>query len=617
MAEDSCASAEEETRYRQEQAMFWLMKSAERGSSEALERLRAMAAAGRGVTAANAAEVEEFASAKDTSELVGRRVGRKIYSSCVEARGAVTLTVLDKISDQKDKSFSSLTAFPKRSERVKQSALLEAGKLFVRGEVPSKLDERLTSLRVQEKRMPLLSIIVVRIYLALLSISQFLLWCLGLPAVQAACVLALYDAVFSFQVHLIVISNAKEVICFVAASTAVTVAGKTVAHKCKQRKWDLMFLPHLREEEKAQAKKSWSGNRMDNLTVVMACVVGAVLTTNEGTVTRLAPAVIAFAAAVVAVKGRTLGLLISAILVAAQNASVEEFVQTTLKDLSPDFEEHISTYIQELPALALALTFALPLLLFSCGLRSCCEILSASLVVSHFSSGGSEIYFLASSGALVAISVLLMLAERIRRKRKILPALGALVILALALLFSEKNNILNPPRVKISWNELSESCPLDGLGPADQAACLRGFLDTEVDWEGKVTSVRVLRHEGIPDLNLPQSVVSALENVHGTFLGLPPSCDGVSPIAKTLAEQNFCSAVLGRPQHRCRIDLMVGSRSSLFGRRDPSEVEVEAGAGLWGNCSALAERGQELRVRGILKSIFERRVVEATSISGL
>ena len=79
----------EELNYRQEQALYWLCKAAERGSREARDSITEMLHKGQGVNEANFEAVYtcSWTGGLSVSQLMGRRVGRKTFRKLELGRG--------------------------------------------------------------------------------------------------------------------------------------------------------------------------------------------------------------------------------------------------------------------------------------------------------------------------------------------------------------------------------------------------------------------------------------------------------------------------------------------------------------------------------------------------
>ena len=257
MAGDLLADLEQldgdEVRYRQEQAMFWTMKAAERGSGEALNMMREMFKDGVGVTESNRAQVLTYLS-MTKEELVGQRIGKSLFkrlsSRCGTGGSFVAMSQLEAASRTGNARASQIGEVEamfatKREDRVGIGGCVEAGMEHVDGRVPS-IDDRLFDFEQRVESS----------------------WSLGLRTRNAIATMQRIVVEFVVHFHVIVlfalykllVGGGVAVVGSAAHFAAVPIlavhnAVKAMTVEKRRRRWENVFNGFMDEEEKSARKK--------------------------------------------------------------------------------------------------------------------------------------------------------------------------------------------------------------------------------------------------------------------------------------------------------------------------------------------------------------------------
>ena len=141
----------EELNYRQEQALYWLCKAAERGSREARDSITEMLHKGQGVNEANFEAVYtcSWTGGLSVSQLMGRRVGRKTFRKLELGRGFCTSDQIFRVIQSRDVNHMNAEDVRNRCkgcQKVSCEQLVEAGSQHMDGLLPD-LDATLSVYR--------------------------------------------------------------------------------------------------------------------------------------------------------------------------------------------------------------------------------------------------------------------------------------------------------------------------------------------------------------------------------------------------------------------------------------------------------------------------------------
>ena len=141
----------EELNYRQEQALYWLCKAAERGSKEARDAITEMLHKGQGINETNFEAVYtcSWTGGLSVSQLMGRRVGRKTFRKLELGRGFCTSDQIFRVIQSKDVNQMDSEDVHNRCkarQEVTCEQLVEAGSQHMEGLLPD-LDATLNAYR--------------------------------------------------------------------------------------------------------------------------------------------------------------------------------------------------------------------------------------------------------------------------------------------------------------------------------------------------------------------------------------------------------------------------------------------------------------------------------------
>ena len=141
----------EELNYRQEQALYWLCKAAERGSKEARDAITEMLQKGQGINETNFEAVYtcSWTGGLSVSQLMGRRVGRKTFRKLELGRGFCTSDQIFRVIQSKDVNQMDSEDVHNRCkarQEVTCEQLVEAGSQHMEGLLPD-LDATLNAYR--------------------------------------------------------------------------------------------------------------------------------------------------------------------------------------------------------------------------------------------------------------------------------------------------------------------------------------------------------------------------------------------------------------------------------------------------------------------------------------
>jgi len=149
----------DELSYRQEQALYWLCKAAERGSKEARDTVTEMLKKGQGLNESNFEAVYacSWSGGLTVSQLMGRRLGRKAFRQLDLGRGFCTSDQIFRMIKGKDVNQMDAVDIHFRclsSEKVTLDQMAEAGSQQMEGFLPD-LDKRLNVFRPALSEMSL------------------------------------------------------------------------------------------------------------------------------------------------------------------------------------------------------------------------------------------------------------------------------------------------------------------------------------------------------------------------------------------------------------------------------------------------------------------------------
>ena len=161
----------EEVKQLEERAMYWLLRAAEQGSSEAVETIKSLSEEGRGVTDHNYVDVVNISTMPEDQIRAGY-VGRKVFRSLSEGQDFVTTLQLCRLAggDQ------TLPSYPQSEAKHSQAELVTAFSQYVRGDLPSIVLVQDTPVLSLLTSRILILMIVLTVYLYQVTTLQVSLW---------------------------------------------------------------------------------------------------------------------------------------------------------------------------------------------------------------------------------------------------------------------------------------------------------------------------------------------------------------------------------------------------------------------------------------------------------
>ena len=516
MAGDLLADLEQldgdEVRYRQEQAMFWTMKAAERGSGLALNKMRGMFRNEVGVTESNRAQVLTYLSmTKD--ELVGQRIGKSLFKrlSGVTGGSYVTMSQLEAVSRTGNAQVSHVgedeAMFATRQEdRIGIRGCVKAGMEHVGGRVPS-MDERLFDF---EQR-------VESSWNAGLHLRN------AIAALQRAVVefVVRFHVIVLFALYKLLVSGGVAAIGSAAHFAAVPVlalhsAVKALTVDKRRRRWENVFNGYMDEEEKSAREKR--GRDQDVVDVIRTNLIA---TTTLLVAKRFDACLVGPLALIYAVSA-ALNLRRPALLIALASATaVDKFSLFDGTNYLDDYGVPPSlTMMFASEGFSVAAFFVFYALF--CGVNFAIASLQivALILLARTTYEDKEVISDFVLTATVIISGLALVARSFRTKKYI--SLDMFVVLLIILgsgTLHFKKEI--SASTSVSWPQFREICP-QSSNPLQHPSCLE-MIEMNVNWRGVVAGFAVTEDPSLS--NAVSEIIPQMTNM----LSRNMNCDQESP----------------------------------------------------------------------------------------
>ena len=485
MAEDLLADLEQldgdEVRYRQEQAMFWTMKAAERGSGDALRMMRVMFKNGVGVTESNRAQVSTYLS-MTKEELVGQRIGKSLFKRLSGASGGgsfVTMSQLEAVSRTGNAQVSyvgedEVMFATKREDRIGMRGCVKAGTEHVGGRVPS-MDERLFDF---EQR-------VESSWNAGLHLRN------AIAALQRAVVefVVRFHFIVLFALYKLLVSGGVAAIGTAAHLAAVPLfalhnAVKALTVDKRRRRWENVFNGYMDEDEKsARKKKERDEDAVDSIRMNL------IATTTLFAAIRYDASLVGPLALIYAVSA-ALNLRRPALLIALASASaMDKFSLFDGTDYLDDYGIPPSlTMMLASKGFSVAAFFIFYTLFFGANFGIASLQILTLIFLARTTFEDKEVISDSVLTATVIISGLALVARSFRTKKYIsfdMLMVYLIILGASTPYFKDEKS----ESASVSWVQFREICP-QSSNPVLHPNCLE-MIETNVNWKGIVAGFAV------------------------------------------------------------------------------------------------------------------------------
>ena len=599
MAGDLLADLEQldgdEVRYRQEQAMFWTMKAAERGSGDALNKIREMFRNEVGVTESNRAQVLTYLS-MTRDELIGQRIGKSLFKrlSGVTGGSYVTVSQLEAVSRTGNAQASHIgedeAMFATRQEdKIGIRGCVKAGMEHVGGRVPS-MDERLFDF---EQR-------VESSWNAGLHLRN------AIAALQRAFVefvVRFHVIVFFALYKLLVSGGAGGVAAIGSAAHFATVPVLTVHNAVKaltadkrRRRWENVFNGYMDEEEKSAREK-----RERDQDVADVIRTNLVATTTLLVAKRFDACLVGPMALIYAVSA-ALNLRRPALLIALASATaVDKFSLFDGTNYLDDYGVPPSlTMMFASKGFSIA-AFFLFYALF-CGMNFAIASLQilALILLARTTYEDKEVISDFVLTATVIISGLALVGRSFRTKKYISFDMFVvlLIILGSGTLHFKKET--SAASTSVSWAQFREMCP-QSSNPMQHPSCLE-MIEKNVNWRGTVAGFAVSEDPSVA--NVVSEIIPQMTNM----LSRNMNCDQESPYVCHVIEHagKFF-------QKSYKISLEIRMKLSMY--REET-VMVECGRTVHKESMPL-ELGDFIEFEAVINSVGDKVDLKAISVSKL
>ncbi len=604
LADNGQLADDDEVGYRQEQAVFWMVKAAERGSEEAKTRMRAMLREGKKINESSRAQIASCLS-KTREELIGQRIGRSVFKKLNVGGSFVPISRLADVSetgkmpaDSTDTDNGELYAFSSSpNERVSGAGCARAGTDLVRGEVP-RLDDRLSDF---ERRA------------GLLSRSRDL--CLRLDSTVATAQRVLIEALVRFHVivlfalYKLFLDGSLYVLGGIAHAAvlpalAVQNVGRKLTVKGRREKWRRIFDCTLDEEEKLGSTRNAARNDAifhvwANLIAILTVVVARRLDAEIGLFSLTTVYVVS-----AAISSRRPMLLIVALAMSLiekaelMDVTVIEFMEVGY-NVPPSFT---MAAMADKSWVAAATVLVAIISGLNSGVHALQTIALAMFAKEFYY---DEVHEALIPGTIAAVvgSILALWAHAIRQKkdraRTLLATIACIAVLHHGLLKHQESL----PVSDLSWSEFRDACPRDSAA-TDQANCLR-LVGLGVKWNGVVGAASVSEEKDVYSF-LAEMIPTPL-TAFWRSEDEAATCERSDRVSGILCSAGVDSRLGGR---RYRVDLDVRMRLSIY--REEA-VGLQVGWPLWKSARFVAA-GSSVEFEAVIAAVGEKVRLEARKI---
>ena len=506
MAEDllqdlDSLDSKEEVEYREEQAVFWLMKAAERGSEEALKTLKKIKQKEKGITERNSFEVSCFLSMSQ-EDLIGQRIGRRLCYDASNGRGFVPVFQLlnfpDKGWDHHGQDPEIILA-TKKSEKLSLNECVQAGMSYANNDLPE-VDDKLMEYQVRHRScsmfiFPLLVLLIkikqIANILKLLVLSHFF---------QTLLAIFIYHWIISQQI-LYVFSNVIAISIFMTIPIlTLHNLNSTLSKRHRMARWRKIFSISLRNgEENILAKRKLSSKNFDlSMQYLISGLVIISLHSNSAsyqTSIKLLSSKVGLYIASIVLAGyldKSDLLLIPIIVI-----SDYYYFNDVIALIKPYTGDQIMSVLVQYPILIPMTMLVLPISLLKKNFQTILDVFSlVGLIGICINQDETNIHIIHLATAVNALSWIARVA--FSKKSKVFNLITLIFVLCLA---SQSINLTTEETQKpLTWKDFRAICPRVG-SPKIQVNCSQ-FLDYPVEWQGTMESIQITKRS----VELPERV---------------------------------------------------------------------------------------------------------------